>query len=536
MANEFRAYGPPGTGKTEFLKRTAEDAARSRGSERVVIVSHTRAASAEIAGRVPFLDKCQVGTVHALCYRALDNPLLVETPEGYSAWNKEHPSYALTGGRRDLDEPPMESNLESVGDVLFNLYQLLRNRLTPRGLWPVAVQAFGARWEEWKAAQGGIDFCDMIEMAYRDIEVPPFAPSVLIVDEAQDLTPLQAALIRKWGAHVDDLVMAGDDDQTLYDWAGATAEVFLNPPLPPEQKRVLAQSYRVPRIIQTKAQKWIEQVTRREIKDYRARDAEGEIRRLPSATWKLPDQVLRDMEHYLADGKTVMVLTSCSYMLEPIKVMLLKAGIPFHNPYRRKRGDWNPLSYGPSGAVSASQRLLAYLRGNFATWREETRSWTAAELSQWLTVIQAEGALVHGAKAAISKHPRPNAPVSEEELKEWFDEYALICALGGDLEWFSESLLSSKRKVMSFPVRVAERYGGARLKEPPQVILGTIHSVKGGESDVVYLFLDVSQAGFSNWVRTGPPRDSIVRQFYVGMTRARESLILCAPCGLAVNL
>jgi DNA helicase II / ATP-dependent DNA helicase PcrA len=65
------------------------------------------------------------------------------------------------------------------------------------------------------------------------------------------------------------------------------------------------------------------------------------------------------------------------------------------------------------------------------------------------------------------------------------------------------------------------------LIETPKVIVGTIHSVKGGEADVVYLFPDLSQAGDAHYQRFGPPRDSLIRLFYVGATRARETLYIC---------
>ena len=68
-----------------------------------------------------------------------------------------------------------------------------------------------------------------------------------------------------------------------------------------------------------------------------------------------------------------------------------------------------------------------------------------------------------------------------------------------------------------------------RLKKKPQITIGTVHSVKGGESDVVYVLPDLSLASMQQWSQYGPDRDAIVRLFYVAMTRAKESLILTAP-------
>jgi len=44
---------------------------------------------------------------------------------------------------------------------------------------------------------------------------------------------------------------------------------------------------------------------------------------------------------------------------------------------------------------------------------------------------------------------------------------------------------------------------------------------------VVYLFPDLSHAGMIEWIGRGSA--AVRRLFYVGMTRARESLILCQP-------
>ena len=63
--------------------------------------------------------------------------------------------------------------------------------------------------------------------------------------------------------------------------------------------------------------------------------------------------------------------------------------------------------------------------------------------------------------------------------------------------------------------------------EHPGVVVGTIHSVKGGEADVVFLYPDLSRAAQTSYERRGLDRDSILRLFYVGITRARETLYIC---------
>jgi len=74
---------------------------------------------------------------------------------------------------------------------------------------------------------------------------------------------------------------------------------------------------------------------------------------------------------------------------------------------------------------------------------------------------------------------------------------------------------------------VVSQHGAAALIEDPAVIVGTIHSVKGGQADVVYLFPDLSRAGRAQYDIPGPSRDSVIRLFYVGATRARDTLYIC---------
>jgi superfamily I DNA/RNA helicase len=97
------------------------------------------------------------------------------------------------------------------------------------------------------------------------------------------------------------------------------------------------------------------------------------------------------------------------------------------------------------------------------------------------------------------------------------------------LAWWGERIAPPFRKRIQLPASIAARRGSQALVETPQVIVGTIHSVKGGEADVVFLFPDLSPAGERQYRRGGPQRDSVIRQFYVAVTRARETLYLCSP-------
>ena len=110
-----------------------------------------------------------------------------------------------------------------------------------------------------------------------------------------------------------------------------------------------------------------------------------------------------------------------------------------------------------------------------------------------------------------------------------FLETTIQAGLCGDLAWFSHHLQPSLHRAAQYPLAIAMKGGPEKLRETPRLTVGTIHSVKGGEADIVYLFPDLSPAAAKLWIRGHRTQAPIYRQFYVGMTRARETLVLCSP-------
>jgi DNA helicase II / ATP-dependent DNA helicase PcrA len=235
-----------------------------------------------------------------------------------------------------------------------------------------------------------------------------------------------------------------------------------------------------------------------------------------------------------------MFLAACSYMLQPVVAALRKRGIPFHNPYRMSNGFWNPLRMGKRG--SSASRILALLVAH-PDFGEGHRPWTHGDVALWTACMTAKGILKHGMKKKLLQYDRAET-ATMERLDEIFETGALTSlmdAWDGDyralLDWWSLLVTADSRGRVQFPVDVAAAHGPRALVEPPGVVVGTIHSVKGGQADVVYLFPDLSQAGDAQYNRGGLARDSVIRVFYVGLTRARETLYICQrESGMAVTI
>ena len=99
---------------------------------------------------------------------------------------------------------------------------------------------------------------------------------VIFVDEAQDLSLIQWAMINKIEKDTGcDVWVAGDDDQAIFGWAGADVDSFINY----DAKEIpLTKSERVPSIIQEIALNVINRIQENRIdKEYFPKSETGQI-------------------------------------------------------------------------------------------------------------------------------------------------------------------------------------------------------------------------------------------------------------------
>lgn len=529
-----RVWGPPGCGKTTYLAEQARKAAVRFGGDRLIVASLTRAAAAEVAGRDTGIPARNVGTLHAHAYRALGHPALAESKEGLAAWNAQAPPHLrLTGAERDPEwASPEEVSGKTDGDRLLARLGVFRAQLVPSDEWRTAgVRGFAERWEAWKVEAMRLDFTDLIERARL---IPhPLDPRVVFLDEAQDMSALEMSLALHWAEDAEQTVIVGDPDQCLFEWRGSSQQAFLGPAAASE--RVLSQSYRVPEAVHAYAVAWIEHVHDRPPVAYAPRDEPGSVTSCWT-TYKQPQRLVSELAA-TPPGETAMALASCAYMLDPAIKLLRERGVPFHNPYRRTNGRWNPLA--------GAGRLLALVRPSREVWQGEARWWTWDELRRWLDPLDGKGWLLRGTKSDVEQVCSKNL-LGESRKDEVMPLDYLVSMLKGPdaaeafdaltskdaarmLAWWAARLRSKEAARFAYCLLMVERFGAASLRETPRVVVGTIHSVKGGEADTVYVFPDLSLAAW-----TGPEggwldgvRDPIYRLFYVAFTRARRALRLC---------
>ncbi|NBK23326.1 MAG: ATP-dependent helicase, partial [Spirochaetia bacterium] len=91
-----------------------------------------------------------------------------------------------------------------------------------------SVPALLEKWGDYKQEHGVYEHADYVRLALDEQASPP--ASLLIVDEYQDVSPLQNALIRLWIDHPDTqkVYLAGDEDQSIYGFRGCDPSLFLD--------------------------------------------------------------------------------------------------------------------------------------------------------------------------------------------------------------------------------------------------------------------------------------------------------------------
>lgn len=489
--------GPPGCGKTHSLLDFVDSEIQSgTPPDRIAFVSFTRRAIEEAVSRA-----CQkfsltpkqlpwFRTLHSLCFRALG---LTSRDVCEGARMREFADLARIQytGRRSEDGTLAGY---APGDRALHLEHLARVRCVPlRRQYDESAEALPWREVErvaaalslFKADRGLLDFTDMLsEMARSPSSTPRL--DVLVVDECADLSALQWQVVWLLAAGVRRMVVAGDDDQCIYRWAGADVEAFVDLA---GQSRVLGQSYRVPRAVQRLAGEIVAGVARRRAKAWSPRSAEGSIHRAHA-----PDEADWSGE-WGGTMQPVLVLARNVYVLrDQVAPALRRAGV------LHEWGDRPALARETAEAIVAWEHLRAGGTTDGATARRIY-------------------ALMTGGRGYAQGH-RELAGVGDEDLV----TLELLAERHGLLTrgLWREAL--DRLSADDVALVVAARQRGEHLLGRPRVRLSTIHAAKGGEARHVVLMREMAPRTYEEMLHSLAGEEDERRCWYVGVTRAMERL------------
>ena len=536
--------GAPGTGKTTTIAGHARDYLKQ--GYKVCVVSLTKTAAHEVASRglaevVPEDGAVITSTLHSIAYQMLGKPRIATGKEVLEQWNAENPTLTIPVAGGDTTEDydvylPERQEVNPVHD-----YGLRRARLEPLASMPPAVREAGAKWEQFKMNNDVVDFEDLLAQAYERVDTAPNTPDVFIVDEAQDHSPLELQLALKFGRAASQTIVVGDEDQSIYGWRGASPHALR---IDGAHHFTLPRSYRLPRQVYKFARRILGRIADRTPTDFEPRNAEGEvIIRNDWDAW-VPAPLLGAIEKDYAAGRTVMILTTCGYMLSNVIKGLRHAGLPYGNRYRPRDHVWNPIKY-RKDTVNILQRIGAW----YAYHSEPQRPQHVhqAEAGWWGNLFKLDDIFT---KPVPRREEVDKGLIYVNDLLGRMKPEAFTAMAKGDLNWLHNHLVSKYQTASAcrpneafdrlnreacicsrhYVYNLLRRHGseGARIwTQNVPITVSTIHGVKGGEADVVYMFTGFSREGEAQWDGGQAGRDALLRLLYVGATRAKERLVVC---------
>lgn len=507
--------GPPGCGKTmELLTLLGAELEKGTPPDRIAFVSFTRAARAEVLSRVKQLFNLDAGdmpwlrTIHSAAYRlsGLRRGMVMTRIE----WQKFAEAYRYDlSDLSDMTDSPDEAQEEpprrTKDDLLRYVYEWGRNRRLDversMGRCPALVPAtqfrlFVSRLEDFKRQNGLLDFTDVLDRVL-DNDLRPNV-DVAFIDEAQDLSPLQIAVVEQWFGGCKRVYAAGDEDQAIYSFQGAEPDWMLS-----LAKRyptvILSQSHRIPATVHSLAQLIIRCNRKRIPKTYRPTAQNGKVEYLPFE---------RAMEQMDGKAKT-LVLARNRMFLKPVAEFLFESRIPY---VVEGRGGKSPLS---------STTLVRAVKAACQLWHSEPLD--AGDLNILLEHVPSRGAnlLPHGVKTQAASL---TGDVSTEDMRG--------LGLGAMLEAIRRDgpisvFLKLRPSYRAYIQALLDRYG---LIPKPEIRLTSIHAAKGQEADLVVVLPDMTRATYlehSDGAHGGYEAEN--RVAYVAVTRAKNHLIVVQP-------
>lgn len=243
-----------GSGKTRVLTERVRHLLEVRRiRSRILALTFTNKAAEEMRQRlraVPDLsERSYIGTIHSFCQSLIEAhgnvigyprmPAILERESDRIAMLEEvfTQSAELSGYLRK-QQTPKEKRAFLYG-VLEKISLCKRDwskyAAISEGEWESSeeTQVF-LEYQRHLSSQGVIDFDDILIVAYRILSERPAIAAIynrtyryLFVDEAQDLNPVQYALVRILGEGAASVLLVGDPNQAIYGFNGSSKDFML---------------------------------------------------------------------------------------------------------------------------------------------------------------------------------------------------------------------------------------------------------------------------------------------------------------------
>jgi DNA helicase-2/ATP-dependent DNA helicase PcrA len=510
-----------GTGKTRAITHRIAYAVRSGEvpPEAILAVTFTARAAGELRTRLRALGATgvQARTFHAAALRQLN----YFAPQILGGPMPDVASQPIRWVSQACNRLRLRTDKAELRDLASEIDWAKSSLVTPadyvaaaakanRGisLTPGKVSEVYAGYEEAKRRNNEIDFSDLLLIMSRALEeLPAVARAVrnqyryFVIDEYQDVSPVQQRLLDAWLGERDDLCVVGDANQTIYSFAGARPSYLLNfaERYPQAQVIRLERDYRsTPQIVDL-ANKLISAAPR----DTVARiTLIGQRPDGPKPTFAEHDDevaeahaVASTAKRLIADGMPaaeIAVLFRINAQSEVYEQALAEASIPYVLRGGEKFFDRAEI-----------RQAMVLLRG---AARADDDSVTLPEaVAEVLSSVGWNG-----------EHPPPGGAARER----WESLAALVS--------LAEQLIVDvpTARLDEFNADLEQRAASQHAPTVQGVTLASLHSAKGLEWDAVFLVGLADQTIPIQHATTPEQLAEERRLLYVGITRARQRLSL----------
>ena len=541
----------PGTGKTKTLVSRIAFLIEEMGvhPSDITAVTFTRQAAAEMKERLTArlgrqkLRDLTVGTFHSICLGLLPpKPLLTD-------------AQALD----ILREVLLTQGSDAKPSVIRQKISMVKNGKTcmQANLDEAIFAAYAAKCEN-------LGVRDMDDLLLDCLAVSVQGKRMfthLLVDEFQDINPVQHQLVLHWAAGEQTLFVIGDPDQSIYGFRGSNARCFaeLAEKLPDLEQITLEQNYRSsPEILQNAL-------------SVIAHNPGGTRQLLPNRPPHVPVQLVRSQEpwsqyiwiakeigrmvggvdmisasagekdrHALRSFSDIAVLCRTRHQLEQLEGYLLHDDIPCvihgREDYLSDKRVLGTLGFFAS--LSDPQNSLLLLDALRAIWRvpkalAQRAAHAAAGSTQGgsfdvdalRTSLGEFLPLALWLEAVTAYLPRIAKEKPRLLLQSWVDTYGKNAAMERLLQASSlYETMDDFCNALLFGQEADIRRTSTKVYAKNAVRLMTLHGSKGLEFPVVFLACD--HMAIEDHTLSAAELQEERRLFFVGMTRAREELIL----------
>jgi DNA helicase II / ATP-dependent DNA helicase PcrA len=586
-----------GSGKTRTLTyRVAYLLENGIDPRNILLLTFTNKAAREMLGRVVNLLPVDASGLWGGTFHSIGNRILrrhgsaLGYSSGFTIMDREDQKDLIDAVVASAGIDPKEIRFPK-GDVLAEIFSFVVNTEKPleellSEKFPYFLPLLGKiqdvrdRYEKKKTATNSMDFDDLLQKTLlmfqqheRIAEIYRRQFQFILVDEYQDTNKIQADLVDLLGRDHRNVMVVGDDAQSIYSWRGANFQNIFEFPrrYPDAQVFKIEMNYRsVPEILEV-----ANAAIAANVQQFRKHlSATRESKALKPALVALNDsaeqaqfvaQRILELRDENVDLNDIAVLYRAHYHAVELQLELSRRGIPyqitsgvrfFEQAHIKDVASFIRLVANPRDEV-AFKRMVKLLPGiGNRTAENLWRGWETSlaersEISSWGECLSSMSVPGKSKKAweqlghtldEIAPAGQPNMPseMITSVVEAIYDDYAKVNFTNYELrredlnqlaifarqfkdvhEFLSQLALISSVDAEAAPIQMSDKEA---------VNLSTVHQAKGLEFNTVFVIWLTDGMFPSN--RSLDTRDALEeerRLFYVAITRARDELYLTYP-------